>query len=124
MSSQRVAEVSGICLNKVPGIEPVRVREIVSMVSRGYFKMVNESDEWTRASGICSTNSLGTLIQKLLGKDADAVQRGLDEEEKAAFGFSCQTKDEPCFIWAWRSFCLFGRQVHHSSVTPQELVLR
>ncbi len=107
----------------VRGVNRERIIEIAHIVSRGYLKMAQESDEWKSSVGICNINSLDQLIRSLLGKDAWKVLGGLSQEDRISFGFVSKLPDEEkCFVWAWRAFCLYGRQGHHSQVTPKELV--
>ena len=122
MSPQRVSEVVSVCNTFVRDMNPQRIEEIAHIVARGYLRMVEESEEWKSSVGLCTINSLEHLITSLLGKDAAAILERLTEEEKAEFGFVVQSRtEENCFIWAWRGFCLLGRQLHHSNVTPKEL---
>jgi hypothetical protein len=124
MSPQRVSEVTSICLRMVRGVSPERVTQIASTVARGYLRMIQESEEWKSSLGLCTINSLDPLVKSLLGKDASRVLECLTPTEQVEFGFAVASKDEEnCFIWAWRSFCLFGRQFHHSNTTPKELTV-
>jgi hypothetical protein len=123
MSPQRVSEVASVCVRMVPSMSVQRAIEIAHIVGRGYFKVIQESEEWKECTGLCTVHSLNSLVKNILGKDASRILEPLTEAERAEFGFLAAIKrEEPCFVWAWRSFCLFGRQFHHSSVTPKELV--
>jgi hypothetical protein len=123
MSQQRVSEVASVCLKMVRDMRPARINEIVYIVSRGYLKMVQESEEWKSSASICNIGSLDQLVRSLLGKDAGNILGKLSHEDQILFGFvSVYPDEEKCFVWAWRAFCLYGRQVHHSQVTPKELV--
>jgi hypothetical protein len=122
MSPQRVAEIATLCAKLVPNVATSRASEIASIVSRGYFKMIQESEEWKNAIGVCSIDSLDRLTACLLGKDTARILGALAPEEKMQFGFVADKQEEHCFVWTWRAFYLFGRQHHHSQPAPKELV--